>query len=78
MQIEETTKDIIKRVGEIGTHLKKYEDYHAKLGSSLSTVVIHFNSSSKAFKKIDKDVMRITGTAVDFESVLIEKPEGEI
>ena len=77
MQIEETTKDIIKRVGEIGTHLKKYEDYHAKLGNSLTTVVNNFNSSSKEFKKIDKDVVRITGTSIDFETVLIDKPESE-
>ena len=77
MQIEETTKDIIKRVGEIGTHLKKYEDYHQKLGNSLNTTVNHFNSSSKEFKKIDKDVVRITGKSIDFEAVLIDKPEGE-
>ncbi len=77
MQIEETTKDIIKRVGEIGTHLKKYEDYHARLGSALGTVVNHYNSSSKEFKKIDKDVVRITGTSIDFEPVLIDKPEEE-
>lgn len=77
MQIEETTKDIIKRVGEIGTHLKKYEDYHSKLGASLGTVVNHYNSSSKEFKKIDKDVVRITGTSIDFEPVLIDKPEEE-
>ncbi|MEQ1500169.1 MAG: DNA recombination protein RmuC [Parcubacteria group bacterium] len=77
MQIEETTKDIIKRVGEIGMHLKKYEDYHSKLGVSLGTVVNHFNSSAKEFKKIDKDVMRITGNSIEFDSVLIEKPESE-
>ena len=77
LQIEETTKDIIKRVGEIGTHLKKYEDYHARLGTSLSTVVNHYNSSSKEFKKIDKDVMRISGSSIDFETVLIDKPESE-
>ncbi len=77
MQIEETTKDIIKRVGEIGTHLKKYEEYHEKLGSSLGTVVNHYNSSSKEFKKIDKDVMRITGNAMDFEQILIDKPDSE-
>lgn len=75
MQIEETTKDIIKRVGEIGTHLKKYEEYHEKLGSSLGTVVNHFNSSSKEFKKIDKDVMRITGSSIDFDQTLIDKPD---
>ena len=77
MQIEETTKDIIKRVGEIGTHLKKYEDYHNKLGISLGTVVNHFNSSSKEFKKIDKDVVRITGNSIDFEPSLIDKPDTE-
>ena len=77
LQIEETTKDIIKRVGEIGTHLKEYEKYHAKLGNSLDTVVNHFNSSSKEFKKIDKDVMRITGEALSVDPPLIEKTDGE-
>ncbi len=77
MQIEETTKDIIKRVGEIGTHLKKYEDYHNKLGSSLGTVVSHFNNSSKEFKKIDKDVVRITGASAGFEATLLDKPDLE-
>ncbi len=75
MQIEETAKDIIKRVGELGEHLKRYETYHGKLGTSLETVVNHFNASSKEFKKVDKDVMRITGTSVDIETSLIEKPE---
>ncbi len=77
MQIEETTKDIIKRVSEIGTHLKKYEEYHNKMGSSLSTVVSHFNNSSKEFKKIDKDVVRITGESNGFEPALIDKPDNE-
>jgi len=77
MQIEETTKDIIKRVGEIGTHLKKYEDYHQRIGNSLETVVNHYNNSSKEFKKIDKDVMRITGESLGFDQVLIDKPDRE-
>ncbi len=77
MQIEETTKDIIKRVGEIGNHLKKYEEYHQKLGASLGTTVSHFNNSSKEFKKIDKDVVRITGNTVGFEQNLLEKPDTE-
>ncbi len=77
MQIEETTKDIIKRVSEIGTHLKKYEEYHNKMGTSLGTVVSHFNNSSKEFKKIDKDVVRITGESNGFEPTLIDKPDNE-
>src|SRR3972149_4425641 len=77
MQIEEKTKEIIKRVGEIGVHLKEYEKYHSKLGNSLDTVVNHFNSSSKEFKKIDKDVMRITGSSLDVDLPLLEKTDGE-
>jgi DNA recombination protein RmuC len=77
MQIEETTKDIIKRVSEISTHMKKYEDYHNKLGTSLSTVVSHFNNSSKEFKKIDKDVVRITGEGSGFDVSLLDKPDSE-
>ncbi len=77
MQIEETAKDIVKRVGELSTHLKKYEDYHNKLGNSLETVVNHFNASGREFKKVDKDVVRITGASVGVEIPLIEKPERE-
>lgn len=77
MQIEEQAKDIIKRVGELVTHLKKYSEVHEKLGASIGTVVNHFNTSSKEFKKIDKDVMRITDKeeSIGFEMGMIEKPE---
>ena len=78
MQIEETAKDIVKRVGELGLHLKKYEDYHNKLGNSLEAVVNRFNDSSKEFKKVDKDVVRITGNTVGIETGLLEKPDSEI
>ncbi len=77
MQIEETAKDIIKRVGELGTHLKKYEEYHAKLGNSLEAVVNRYNDSSKEFKKLDKDVVRITGNVVGIETSVVDKPEVE-
>ncbi len=73
LQIEETAKDIIKRVEELGKHLKGYEDYHAKLGNALGTVVNHFNNSGKELKKVDKDVMRITGSAPGIAPEMIEK-----
>jgi len=75
LQIEETAKDIIKRVEELGTHLKKYEDYHGKLGASLGTVVNHYNNSGKELRKVDKDVLRITGQAPGLEVPLIDQPE---
>jgi DNA recombination protein RmuC len=77
MQIEETAKDIVKRVEELGKHLKAYEEYHEKLGNSLATTVNHFNSGSKEFKKLDKDVMRIVGEAPGLEALAIDKPERE-
>ncbi len=77
MQIEEKTKEIQKNVANLMNHLKSYEDYHNKLGTSLGTVVNHYNNSGKEFKKIDKDIVRITGDAVGFEANLIDKPDNE-
>lgn len=74
LQIEESAKDIIKRVGELGTHLRSYEDYHSKLGNALGTAVNHFNKSNHEFRKVDKDIMRITGEAMQIETLAIEKP----
>jgi DNA recombination protein RmuC len=75
MQIEEKTKEIQKNVGNLMNHLKSYEEYHEKLGVSLGTVVNHFNNGSKEFKKIDKDIIRINGEGVGFESTLLDKPD---
>lgn len=75
MQIEETAKDIIKRVNELGKHLKSYEEYHGKLGNALGTTINHFNASNKELRKIDKDVMRITGSAIEIDTLELPKPE---
>ncbi|MBI5134112.1 MAG: DNA recombination protein RmuC [Candidatus Taylorbacteria bacterium] len=77
MQIEDTAKDIVQRVGELGKHLKAYEEYHNKLGNNLATVVNQYMFSSKELKKVDKDVLRITGTAVGLDPLSIEKPDLE-
>ncbi len=77
MQIEEKTKEIQKNVANLMNHLKSYEDYQVKLGSSLSTVVNHYNNGSKEFKKIDKDIVRITGESIEFETNLLDKPDLE-
>lgn len=78
LQIEETAKDVIKRVNELGRHLKSFEDYHNKMGSHLGTVVSHFNKSSHELKKIDKDVLRITGESPGIETQQLEGPESNI
>jgi DNA recombination protein RmuC len=77
LQIEETAKEIRKRVEELGRHLKSYGEYHRKLGASLGVAVSHYNASGKAFRLIDKDVMRITDTSPGLETDLLDKPEEE-
>lgn len=73
LQIEESAKDIIKRVSELSKHWKSYEEYHNKLGNTLATVLNHYNASSKELKKVDKDVLRITGVAGEFEPLQIDE-----
>jgi len=71
-KIEESAMQIKKYVNELGRHLKSYEDYHNRLGKNLGTVVNHYNASSKEFKKIDKDVLRITENSSELDPVRIE------
>lgn len=75
LQIEESAKDIIKRVRELGNHLRVYEEAHQKMGNALATTVSHFNKSNNEFKKIDKDVVRITGDTIDIKTLTLDKPE---
>ncbi|MES2436858.1 MAG: DNA recombination protein RmuC [Patescibacteria group bacterium] len=77
LQIEESVKGIIKNVGELQKHLKTYEEYHGKMGNALGTVVSHFNNSHKEFKKIDKDILRISGESLQIEALTLDKPEME-
>ena len=75
LQIEESAKEIQKRVGELGKHISAYETYMGKLGNTLGTTVNHYNTAHKELKKIDKDVTRITGESIDIEPLVLEKPQ---
>jgi len=77
LEIEEKAQDIVKRVGELGKHIKNYEEFYIKLGNSLKTSVNHYNTGYKELGKIDKDVMRIAGEAPGITPELIQKPENE-
>ncbi len=77
LQIEEKTKEIQKRVGELGVHLNAHETYMQKLGNSLGTTVNHFNAAHKELKKFDKDVVKIADTSPVVESLLLDKPSEE-
>jgi DNA recombination protein RmuC len=76
-KIEENAKHIEKRVGELGKHIAAYEEYMKKLGVTLGTTVNHYNTAYKELKKIDKDVLRITGEETGVTPDLIDKPSFE-
>ncbi|MFA7252775.1 MAG: DNA recombination protein RmuC [Candidatus Paceibacterota bacterium] len=77
MQIEESAKEIRKNVEGLQKHLKSFEEYQGKLGKSLETTVNHYNNSNKEFKKLDKDVVRITGKESDIDLLEVARPENE-
>ncbi len=77
MQIEESAQDIRKNVEKLRRHVSSYDDFLKKLGGSLSTSVNHYNNAYKEFKKVDKDVARITEQESKVEPEKIEKPKAD-
>ena len=77
LQIEESAKDIRKRVEELGRHMGNYDQFMDKLGNSLGTTVNAYNSAYKELGKIDKDVMRITGETTGIDVMKLDKPNRE-
>lgn len=76
-KIEESAHLIIGRVEELRKHLVAYEDYMKKLGNALGTTVNHYTAAYKELKKVDKDVVKITGETAGIDPILIEKPHTE-
>ena len=75
LQIEEQAKDIYIRVGELGKHIGGFELFMQKLGSSLGTTVNHYNRAHNELKKVDKDIIKISGTKAVVEPLLLDKPD---
>ncbi len=76
-QIQESTKEIIKNVIQLGKHLKTYDDYFKKLGNHLATTVNSYNSAHKELNKIDKDIAKISGEETQIEQMALDKPQVE-
>lgn len=77
LQIEEKAQEIIKKVEDLGRHIKTYDEYYKKLGNSLGTVVNHYNTGYKELNKIDKDVLRITGSGAGVDTLTLDRPNVE-
>lgn len=77
LQIEESAKEIRKRVEMLSRHILSYDEYMKKLGNSMGTAVSHYNNAYREFAKIDKDVVKITDGEKQIEPVIIDKPQIE-
>jgi DNA recombination protein RmuC len=75
MQIEEKAKEIRANIEKLGKHMNSYDDFMKKLGLSMSTTVNHYNNAYVEFKKIDKDITKITDKETTIEVLKIDKPK---
>lgn len=75
LQIEKSAQQIRERVEQLQKHLLAYDSYLQKLGNNLGTTVGMYNSAYKEFKKIDKDVVKITGIEGEIEPLELDKPQ---
>ena len=77
LQIEENAKIIQSNVEKLARHLNSYEDFLRRLGGSLGTAVNHYNQAYQEFKKVDRDMVKITGNDHQVEPVALERPNEE-
>jgi DNA recombination protein RmuC len=74
LQIEEQAKDIQVRVGKLGQHIGKFEEYMQKLGNALGTTVNHYNAAHKELAKVDKDIVKIAANDPSVDPLLLDRP----
>jgi DNA recombination protein RmuC len=75
LKIEKQTQGIIKNIEKLQSHITRYDEYMRKLGNNLSTTVNSYMTASKEFKKVDKDITKITEKETKIEIMEIDKPQ---
>ena len=75
LQIEESAKEIQKRVEILRKHMLNYNEFLNKLGSHLSITVSTYNNAYKEFAKVDKDMAKLTEGQEKIEPLEVEKPK---
>lgn len=74
LKIEEKAQEIKENVEKLQKHIAAFDQNFAKLGKNLSTVVGAYNDARGEYKKIDKDLYKITDSTVAISSEDIERP----
>lgn len=74
LQIEESAKEIQKRVEDLNKHLAAFSAYMVKLGNHLNTAVGAYNTANRELGKINKDIFKITGESGNAEIKILDQP----
>ena len=76
LKVEKSIEDILRNIDKLSNHLNSYKNAHESLGKTIKTAVNHYNKSSSEFKKIDKDILKIStgNNQIDYNPVILEKP----
>ncbi|MFA4930713.1 MAG: DNA recombination protein RmuC [Patescibacteria group bacterium] len=74
LQVEESVKEIIINVNNLDRHLQVYDKFFRGVGKYLQTTVNKYNDSYKEFKKIDKDIAKITDKESKLKPLEIDSP----
>ncbi|MEO6728362.1 MAG: DNA recombination protein RmuC [Candidatus Dojkabacteria bacterium] len=78
LKIEEKALEIKDNVEKLQKHIGAFDQNFAKLGKNLGTVVGAYNDARGEYKKIDKDLFRITDNAIAITSEDTEKPSFDL
>ncbi|NCC69964.1 DNA recombination protein RmuC [bacterium] len=73
LKMEESVKKILENIEKLSSHLNSYDIYMKKLGGNLDTAVSSYNKASSEFKKIDKDIYRISEKGGKIEKIELNK-----
>lgn len=74
IKINEDTEKIRGSIEQLRKHLMTHGVYMDKLGNSLGATVGHYNTTYKEFGKIDKDIVKITGSEPGVNPKLLDRP----
>ena len=79
LKVEKSIQNILVNIEKLSSHMNAYEIFHKKLGVTLSTTINHYNTASKEFKKIDKDILKISDgkNKIGYDIDLLEKPKDQ-
>ena len=77
MKIERSIEEIMTNIEKLSNHLNAYKTAHESLGKTIGTVVNHYNKSSNEFKKINKDIIKISSgnSKIELKENTLERPQ---